>query len=67
MNLVSLEDLEAIRTGSKHSDEQYNRDRHMYQQGRVGYPSSPSESLSERDRGCYMMGFQATMWENGHV
>ena len=63
MNIVDLDQLQAIRSGQNTAEERYNRDRHMYQQGRAGYPEDPSESLSERDRACYMMGYSVTEYD----
>lgn len=44
----------------KLSDDQYNADKHWYMQGRTGFPNAPSESLSERQRAMFMMGWQST-------
>lgn len=60
MNTVSLEQLQAIRSGQNVAEDRYISDVAMYQRGRSGYPELPSESLSERDRGCYMMGYNVT-------
>lgn len=57
---VSLEQLEQIKTGSNQAEEQYISDRHMYQRGRSGYPELPAQGLSERERGCYMMGYNTS-------
>lgn len=42
------------------SDDRSIRDREHYLMGRTGYPTPPPAGLSVRDRGCYMMGFNAT-------
>jgi len=57
MNIVSLEQFKEIRSGEKASEDRYSTDRKMYLKGREGYPELPSECLSERDRACYMMGY----------
>lgn len=57
MNVVSLDQLKDIREGQKASDDRYSRDRDMYLRGRKGKPESLGESVSERDRACYMMGY----------
>ena len=59
MNMFNLEQLKDIREGSKLSEERYSRDRDMYLRGRRGKPESHGEPLSERDRGCYDMGYAA--------
>jgi len=59
MNLIDLDQLRNIREGAKLSEERYSRDRDMYLRGRRGEPESHGERLSERDRGCYEMGYAA--------
>jgi hypothetical protein len=66
MNNV-LESLEQLKPSHQQQQEQHQIDRSMYIKGRDGYPTAPDESLSERARGCYMMGFNVTQWEKGHV
>lgn len=57
MNIIDLEQLKDIRNGEKASEERYSRDRSMYLKGKSDHPEQPPESLSERDRACYMMGY----------
>ena len=59
MNTIDLEQLRDIREGNKLSEERYSRDRDMYLRGRRGEPESRGEPLSERDSGCYDMGYAA--------
>lgn len=64
---VLLEQLKDIRTGAKADDECYTRDRYLYQQGRVGSTEVLTQSLSERDRGCYDMGYAMYQEEQQYV
>lgn len=60
MNTVDLNQLKELREGKKASEERYSRDRSMYLKGRSGDNEDLVESLSGRDRACYMMGKNTT-------
>ena len=62
--MIDLEQLARIRTSENASEEQYMDDKHMYLRGRKGYPEPPLNSLSERQRGCYMMGYSMSEFED---
>lgn len=57
---ISLEQLGQIKTGSNQVEEQYISDRHLYLMGRAGYPEHPPQGFTEREAGCYMMGYNVS-------
>jgi len=59
MNMIDLNELKTIREGVKSSEERYSMDRSMYLKGKQGLDEDLVESLSERDRACYNMGYSA--------
>lgn len=64
MNMIDLNELKTIRDGAMDKESQAQHDRHMYLQGREAYPTLPEDTLPERDRGCYMMGYNVSEWES---
>jgi len=61
--MFKLQDLKHMRDGTNASEERLQMDRSQYLQGREGYPTAPEDGLTERDRGCYMMGYNVSEWE----
>lgn len=66
--MFDLLDLKAMRTGSNRDAENAIIEREGFIQGREGYPTAPPQSLpqgvSERYRGCYMMGYNLSEFED---
>ena len=56
----TVDDLKDIHTAKKAIEDRLEIDRSMFIKGREGYPTPPPENLSDRDRECYMMGYNLT-------
>ena len=65
--MFTLLDFQAVKNGTNTAEERLQIDRDMYLRGRQGYPTGPDESLSERDRDCYMMGYSTSEWEDNRA
>lgn len=64
---IDMKQFSTIKDPEKVSEDRYTRDRDMYLRGRAGYPEQPTQPLSERDSGCYMMGYNLSELENSYV
>lgn len=68
MNKVSIAQLIDLRKDNNTSEERFQLDRDMYLKGRRMYPTAPEDALptgfSGRDRGCYMMGYSLSKFED---
>lgn len=65
--MFNLESLSKMRDGTMDTMTLEQHDRHMYIQGREGYPTLPEDTLTARERGCYMMGYNVSEWEDSRV
>lgn len=62
--MFNLTNLSKMRDGTMDQESQAQHDRHLYLQGRRAYPTLPEDPLTERERGCYMMGYNVSEWES---